>query len=86
MRSKSIQVVSYSDISLLDLAGPLDIFLAAYKFSPVGKPPYSVSVISLKDKAKVFPSLSLNTSLLGVETLSDAPEMSSETKNYSIRL
>lgn len=68
MHSKSIQVVSYSDISLLDLAGPLDVFLAANKFAPVGKPPYSVSVISLEDKTDVFPGLSLNTSLLGAET------------------
>ncbi len=54
MHSKSIQVVSYSDISLLDLAGPLDAFLAANKFAPAGKPLYSLSVIARETKPECF--------------------------------
>ncbi|OLU16844.1 AraC family transcriptional regulator [Pseudomonas sp. PA1(2017)] len=68
MPSKSIQIVSYSGISLLDLAGPLDVFLAANMFAPSTRPPYSISVIALEERTDVFSGLSLNTSLLDAET------------------
>lgn len=68
MPSKSIQIVSYPGISLIDLAGPLDVFLAANSFAPAGKPPYSISIIALEERPKVFSGLSLNTSLLGADT------------------
>lgn len=68
MPSKSIQIVSYPDISLLDLAGPLDVFLAANNFAPAGKPPYAISVIALEERTEIFSGLSLNTSLLSADT------------------
>lgn len=68
MVSKSIQIVSYSGISLLDLAGPLDVFLAANARSSSAMPPYSVSVIALEDTTRIFSGLSLNVSQLTPDT------------------
>ncbi|WP_238418498.1 DJ-1/PfpI family protein, partial [Pseudomonas cannabina] len=68
MPSKSVQFVTYPGISLLDLAGPLDVFIAANHFAHPDRPPYSLSILSLNSTSEVFANFSLNAAVLESET------------------
>lgn len=64
MRSKNIHVISYPNISLLDLAGPIEVFLAANHVSDKLVNPYALKAISLSGSEDIFPGLSLSTEVL----------------------
>ncbi|QQN24455.1 GlxA family transcriptional regulator [Pseudomonas cannabina] len=68
MPSKSVQFMTYPGISLLDLAGPLDVFIAANHFAHPDRPPYSLSILSLNSTSEVFANFSLNAAVLESET------------------
>ncbi len=60
--------MTYPGISLLDLAGPLDVFIAANHFAHPDNPPYSLSIFSLSSTSEVFADFSLNAAPLESET------------------
>ncbi|MDE4536268.1 MULTISPECIES: GlxA family transcriptional regulator [Pseudomonas] len=68
MQIKSIQFVVYSGISLLDLAGPLEVFVAANYLARSTHPPYSASIIALQDTPEVFSGFSMNAEILDAQT------------------
>lgn len=68
MSVKSVQFITYSEVSLLDLAGPLDVFIAANHFAHPDHPPYSLSILSLNPTTEIFSDFSLNAAILGPET------------------
>jgi len=68
MVSKSIQIMSYPGISLLDLAGPLDVFIAANHYTKSPIPPYLLSIVALESNTEVFTGLTLSAEVLGADT------------------
>ncbi|MCM2462793.1 MULTISPECIES: GlxA family transcriptional regulator [Pseudomonas] len=68
MPSKSVQIITYPEVSLLDLAGPLDVFIAANHFAHPDNPPYSLSILSLSRTTEIFSNFSLNAAILEAET------------------
>lgn len=73
MTSKNIHVVSYPNISLLDLAGPIEVFLAANHVSKNSVNPYALKAISLRGNEHIFSGLSLSTEVLNENI--DAPDI-----------
>ncbi|MCD9114834.1 DJ-1/PfpI family protein [Pseudomonas corrugata] len=70
MRPKSIQFITYPNISLLDLAGPLDVFTAANRFSRPDHQPYTISILALNPTTEICSNFSINTEILQAETSS----------------
>ena len=70
MLAKSIQFITYPQVSLLDLAGPLDVFIAANHLSPPDQKPYSISIHALNPTNEILPSFSVSAETLQPETLS----------------
>ncbi|MBD8623407.1 GlxA family transcriptional regulator [Pseudomonas sp. CFBP 13727] len=68
MPAKCIQFVTYPEVSLLDLAGPLDVFIAANHFAQADHAPYSLSILSLDPTTEIFPSFSFSAEVLGIDT------------------
>lgn len=68
MPTKSIQFITYPELSLLDLAGPLDVFIAANRLAPQGQIPYSISIHSLNPTNEIFSNFSLGAETLQPET------------------
>lgn len=68
MPVKLIQFITYPGVSLLDLAGPLDVFIAANHFAPPHHPPYSFSILALSPMSEILTNFSLNTEILGEKT------------------
>lgn len=68
MLVRSVQFMTYPEVSLLDLAGPLDVFIAANHFADPDHPPYSLSILSLSGTTEIFSNFSLNAAVLGAET------------------
>ncbi|QHF04304.1 helix-turn-helix domain-containing protein [Pseudomonas asturiensis] len=68
MLVRSIQFVAYPRVSLLDLAGPLDVFIAANHLAKSSDLPYTLSILVLNSPAQIFSSFSLNAELLSTET------------------
>ena len=64
MPVKSIQFITYPEVSLLDLAGPLDVFIAANYFAPPNHPPYSLSILALNPTTEVLSNVSLSAEVL----------------------
>lgn len=69
MPTKSIQFIIYPEVSLLDLAGPLDVFIAANHLAASDQKPYSVSILALTSTNEIFSDLSVSTDTLHQETL-----------------
>ena len=67
MSVKSVQFITYPEVSLLDLAGPLDVFIAANHFAHPDHPPYSLSILSLNHTTQVFSDFSLKALILAPE-------------------
>jgi transcriptional regulator GlxA family with amidase domain len=61
MLTKTIRLISFSQANLIDLAGPLEVFLTANYFSDPKAPPYNLSIASLDSIATVFPTTYLHT-------------------------
>lgn len=68
MQTKSIQFLVYPRISLLDLAGPLEVFIAANYLARSPLPPYLPSIIALRDTPEVFSGFSINAEILEAGT------------------
>ncbi|MDN4546747.1 GlxA family transcriptional regulator [Pseudomonas sp. C32] len=68
MLVKSIQFITYSEVSLLDLAGPLDVFIAANHFAHPDHPPYSLTILSLSPTTQILSDFSLNAAILEEDT------------------
>lgn len=68
MPAKSIQFITYPEVSLLDLAGPLDVFMAANHFAHPDHPPYSFSILALSPTTEILSNLSLNAEVLAAHT------------------
>jgi transcriptional regulator GlxA family with amidase domain len=68
MPQKSVQLIAYPEVSLLDLAGPLDVFIAANHYAPPDLPPYSLSILSLTPTTEIFSSFTVNAILIDGET------------------
>ncbi|MBX8486855.1 DJ-1/PfpI family protein [Pseudomonas cichorii] len=68
MLTKSVQFFTYPGVSLLDLAGPLDVFIAANHLAKSTHRPYAPSIIALNITTEVFSSFSLSTELLNADT------------------
>ncbi|WP_204123644.1 GlxA family transcriptional regulator [Pseudomonas sp. 008] len=68
MQPKSIQFVTYPKVSLLDLAGPLDVFIAANYFARHTHQPYTISILALNRTTEIFSNFSINTEILEAET------------------
>lgn len=68
MPVKLIQFMTYPGVSLLDLAGPLDVFMAANHFAPPDHPPYSLSILALSSATEIFSNFSLNAEILVADT------------------
>lgn len=68
MQPKSIQFVTYPKVSLLDLAGPLDVFIAANYFARPTHQPYTISILALNRTTEIFSNFSINTEILEAET------------------
>lgn len=69
MLTKSIQFIIYPEVSLLDLAGPLDVFIAANHLAPPDKKPYSISILALTTTNEILSSFSVGAEVLQQETL-----------------
>ncbi|WP_349970058.1 helix-turn-helix domain-containing protein [Pseudomonas caspiana] len=68
MPAKLIQFIVYPEVSLLDLAGPLDVFIAANHFAHPNHPPYALSILALDSETAIFSNLSLNAVVLEAES------------------
>lgn len=68
MPLRSIQFITYPEVSLLDLAGPLDVFIAANHYSNPHEPAYSLSIFSLSPTTEIFSNFSASTEVIGVDT------------------
>lgn len=68
MPVKSIQFMTYPEVSLLDLAGPLDVFIAANHLAHPDPAPYSLSILALSPTTEIFSDFSLNAAVLLEET------------------
>ncbi|MCT9824885.1 GlxA family transcriptional regulator [Pseudomonas veronii] len=70
MPTKSIQFITYPEVSLLDLAGPLDVFIAANYLAPLDQKPYSISIHALTKTNEILSNFSVGAETLQQETLS----------------
>lgn len=68
MLAKLIQFVTYPGVSLLDLGGPLDVFIAANHYATPPWQPYSLSIIALQADTPVLSGFSLKAEPLEAET------------------
>ena len=68
MPAKSIQFVAYPHVSLLDLAGPLDVFVAANHLAKSADLPYALSVLVLDSPTDIFCNFSLSAEHLCADT------------------
>lgn len=68
MPARSIQFITYPEVSLLDLAGPLDVYIAANHFAPPQHPPYSFSILALSPTTEIFSNFSLSAEVLTAQT------------------
>ncbi|WP_262415196.1 GlxA family transcriptional regulator [Pseudomonas fluorescens] len=68
MRSKSIQFITYPELSLLDLAGPLEVFMTANRFSRFDHKPYTISILALNQTTEPCSNFSIHTETLRAET------------------
>lgn len=68
MQTKSIQFIAYPGVSLLDLAGPLEVFIAANYLARSSHPPYSISIITPSEMPEVFSGFSISAEVLTAET------------------
>ncbi|WP_122605477.1 GlxA family transcriptional regulator [Pseudomonas viridiflava] len=68
MPAKSIQFVAYPHVSLLDLAGPLDAFVAANHLAKSADLPYALSVLVLDSPTDIFCNFSLSAEHLCADT------------------
>ncbi|MEE4107544.1 helix-turn-helix domain-containing protein [Pseudomonas viridiflava] len=68
MPAKSIQFVAYPHVSLLDFAGPLDVFVAANHLAKSADLPYALSVLVLDSPTDIFCNFSLSAEHLCADT------------------
>jgi len=68
MPARPIHFMTYPEISLLDLAGPLDVFMAANHLTLSGDKPYEISIYSLHATSEILSSFSLNCEVLQAMT------------------
>ncbi|WP_122521997.1 GlxA family transcriptional regulator [Pseudomonas viridiflava] len=68
MPAKSIQFVAYPHVSLLDLAGPMDVFVAANHLAKNADLPYALSVLVLDSPTDIFCNFSLSAEHLCADT------------------
>ena len=68
MPAKSIQFVAYPHVSLLDLAGPMDVFVAANHLAKYADLPYALSVLVLDSPTDIFCNFSLSAEHLCADT------------------
>lgn len=65
---RTVHIMSYPGVSLLDLAGALDVFLAANYFADPSVRPYRISVLALQKNVEVLSGVSLDVVLLDDKT------------------
>lgn len=63
-----VQIMSYPGVSLLDLAGALEVFLAANHYADPKMHPYQVSILALQGDVEILGGLSLRVEVLDSET------------------
>ena len=61
MLTKTIQFMTFSNANLIDLAGPLEVFLTANYFSDPKALPYNLSIASLDSISTVLPGTHLHS-------------------------
>ncbi|MBD8481405.1 GlxA family transcriptional regulator [Pseudomonas coleopterorum] len=61
MRTKLIQFVTFSNMNLLDFAGPFEVFQTANFYAKTQKPPYTLQIVSFSGSALLCEAATLHT-------------------------
>ncbi|MEE4672848.1 helix-turn-helix domain-containing protein [Pseudomonas alliivorans] len=64
MNTRTVHFLVYSDLNMLDLAGPLEVFRAANYFSKTTTPPYTLDLVGLSGTSSIMPGCFLSTLVL----------------------
>lgn len=61
MRTKLIQFVTFTNVNLIDLAGPFEVFQTANYYAKSAKPPYSLQIVSFSGSTLLCEGAKLST-------------------------
>ncbi|WP_449124523.1 GlxA family transcriptional regulator [Pseudomonas viridiflava] len=68
MNTRTVHFLVYSDLNMLDLAGPLEVFRTANHFSKSLAAPYTLDLVALSGNSSILPGSSITTSILDQHT------------------